>query len=392
MAIGVRGEEPRGSSPSRAKKNDSRTAPIRSDGGDDGTAASKSKSSEARARPPPRGVVVTSPNSAAVFDDDDDTRYVRAKEKLARHRVDVSCLAEEVRSVMMTTKGGSRAAVAAAAADDDDGDGIDALARIAYERGLAHARLRRVAWPRLLGIDAEVPGNIDAAALDSAASRSHRDSRVVECDVERSLWAFTRGWSDERRDAKRGELRRVINSSVCAHEHALPGVVSYYQGYHDVAGVLVMVFADDDDDADDCNDGVGGVGRGGVSGGGGGGGRGGDSANEIITTRTRNGGDDYCNAAAAPRWATLMATATLERMALFHLRDCTRPTLKPVQDALDLVMVLLRRVDSGQGGGDSKTSKSLIDLIDESHPTPHAYKHTVCRARKVYDMTCMHTR
>ena len=73
---------------------------------------------------------------------------------------------------------------------------------------------------------------IDGEALAVAAAREHRDSHVVECDVERSLWAFTMGWSDERRDAKRGELRRVINGSVCAHDAALPAGAFYSHNHN----------------------------------------------------------------------------------------------------------------------------------------------------------------
>lgn len=127
----------------------------------------------------------------------------------------------------------------ASMSDDEDDDGtrrqsegaedIAALAMFALKNGLDdHGPCaRRLAWPKLLGIDV---GRIDTDSFAAAATRSHRDSHVVDADVERSLWAFTAGWSAERRDAKRRELRRVIDASVCAHEVALPGVVSYYQG------------------------------------------------------------------------------------------------------------------------------------------------------------------
>lgn len=131
--------------------------------------------------------------------------------KLAAHQENVASVTEAVRA-------------STAGAPDD----ADALARIALTRGFVDGQLRKLAWPKLLGIDAN-DGGIDDDAYAYAATRPHRDSHVVECDVERSLWAFTMGWSDERREEKRRELRRVINASVCVHDAALPGIVSYYQ-------------------------------------------------------------------------------------------------------------------------------------------------------------------
>lgn len=56
-------------------------------------------------------------------------------------------------------------------------------------------------------------------------------------DVERSLWAFTDGWSDEARGEKRRELARVLTATVANSG----GRACYYQGLHDVASVLLMV-------------------------------------------------------------------------------------------------------------------------------------------------------
>ena len=53
-----------------------------------------------------------------------------------------------------------------------------------------------------------------SSSSSSSSSSLHRDSAVVDVDVERSLWAFTRGWSEGARAAARAALRRVINASV----------------------------------------------------------------------------------------------------------------------------------------------------------------------------------
>ena len=165
----------------------------------------------------------------------------------------------------------------------DDAWRTGALARLAATRGLADASARRLAWPRLLGID--LP-SIDHDAYDAALSRAHPDASVVDADVARSLWPFTDGWSDRDRAARRDALRRVIHAAVCAHESHAPRLVSYYQGFHDVASVIALVLDDE-----------------------------------------------------------RVARAACERLALFHLRDCTRPTLQPALDALELIPPLLREVD-----------------------------------------------
>lgn len=49
--------------------------------------------------------------------------------------------------------------------------------------------------------------------------------QVVKVDVERSLWAYTVGWSDEQRDEKRAALRRLLTAVVTRSD----GSVHYYQ-------------------------------------------------------------------------------------------------------------------------------------------------------------------
>ena len=164
-----------------------------------------------------------------------------------------------------------------------------ALARVAATRGLVAAPLRARAWPRLLGVD--VDDGLDRAAFDDAAAPEfvaarHRDARVVDADVARSLWPYTSSWTEAEREAKRRELRFVLDAAVLAHERTLPGLVSYYQGLGDVAEIFLLV----------CED---------------------------------------------PH----VAAACVERLALFHLRDQTRPTLGSTLDALALVEPLLEAAD-----------------------------------------------
>ncbi len=97
---------------------------------------------------------------------------------------------------------------------------------------------------------------------DGHKAGKHRDSSVVDVDVQRSLWAWTEGWwqtsaqhcmfpfgfslnlaagwSDAQREEKRQELRFVLDATVCAQG----GTIFYYQGLHDVASVLLLVMGD----------------------------------------------------------------------------------------------------------------------------------------------------
>ena len=100
--------------------------------------------------------------------------------------------------------------------------------------------------------------------FDDHKAGRHRDSSVVEVDVQRSLWSFSEGearhnlqhraaltslinfvwylegWSDDQRDLKRKELRHVLDAAVCSHY----GAVFYYQGLHDIASVLLFVMGE----------------------------------------------------------------------------------------------------------------------------------------------------
>ena len=191
-------------------------------------------------------------------------------------------------------------------------------------RGLGNNALRARAWPLLLGSSA---GAGDGAALGALADAPHRDASTVDCDVQRSLWAFTEGaswvlvggaaggtpralahhpphpahcppptarpptrapgWPDGRRDAARVSLRRALNAAVASSG----GRVHYYQGLHDVASVLLLV----------------------------------------------------CGEVGAFR--------LLRQLAACQLRDCTRPTLDAALETLGLLMPILAQAGGWWGGG-----------------------------------------
>ncbi|PSC72783.1 TBC1 domain family member 20 [Micractinium conductrix] len=110
------------------------------------------------------------------------------------------------------------------------------LRRVVAIRGLVNDGLRSRVWPLLLGVG-EAAAPDEAARFAALAGSTHKDSHVVECDMARSLWSYTEGWSEEGRAAKRAALRRVIDAAVGSNTSG----IFYYQGLHDIAAVLLFV-------------------------------------------------------------------------------------------------------------------------------------------------------
>ena len=152
------------------------------------------------------------------------------------------------------------------------------LRKLAAIRGLVSHGLRSRAWPLLLGVHDQSHDERDYVARRETP---HKDSHVVECDMVRSLWNWTEGWSDEERDKKRAALKRVLDATIAGNA----GDLHYYQGLHDVAAVLLFV----------------------------------------------------CGEAPAYRM--------LSRLAQCNLRDCTRPKLDAAIEALTLLYPILRVAD-----------------------------------------------
>lgn len=63
-------------------------------------------------------------------------------------------------------------------------------ARLAAASALC-LQLRARVWPVLLAVEA--PLAREAATFAARAAAGHKDSHVVACDMERSLWSFTEG-------------------------------------------------------------------------------------------------------------------------------------------------------------------------------------------------------
>lgn len=152
------------------------------------------------------------------------------------------------------------------------------MRKLAAIRGLVTHALRSRAWPLLLGVQDQSHDERDYVARREMI---HKDSHVVECDMLRSLWSWTEGWTDEERDKKRAALKRILDATIAGNA----GDLHYYQGLHDVAAVLLFV----------------------------------------------------CGEAPAYRM--------LSRLAQCHLRDCTRPKLEAAIEALSLLYPILSVAD-----------------------------------------------
>ena len=158
---------------------------------------------------------------------------------------------------------------------------VTSLRKLAAIRGLVNANLRKRAWPFMLGTKTTDVHGTRRGEYQLKHTMSHKDDAVVNADMERSLWKYTKDWTDEERDRERQALKRIVNATVEGNEEG----IFYYQGLHDVASVLLFV----------CGEGA--------------------------------------------------AHSMLARLAHCHLRDCTRSTIQPAISTLKLLYPILYHAD-----------------------------------------------
>eukprot|EP00696_Hemimastix_kukwesjijk_P005978 gnl/Hemi2/17587_TR5801_c0_g1_i1.p1 gnl/Hemi2/17587_TR5801_c0_g1~~gnl/Hemi2/17587_TR5801_c0_g1_i1.p1 ORF type:complete len:474 (-),score=114.38 gnl/Hemi2/17587_TR5801_c0_g1_i1:174-1595(-) len=144
--------------------------------------------------------------------------------------------------------------------------------------GLQSSAERCRLWPMLLGLDLATV-NYEPP---SPTAKRHKDYEQIECDIGRSVWRFTQQSSDlrGRLEDYRAQLSRVLHTIFTRHSD-----LNYYQGFHDVCSVFLLV-----------------------------------------------GGEKF-------------AFALGERVALYHLRSCLRSTFEEVTQVLDLVFPLVELCD-----------------------------------------------
>ncbi|KAF5025462.1 hypothetical protein F66182_2438 [Fusarium sp. NRRL 66182] len=122
---------------------------------------------------------------------------------------------------------------------------------ITHLRALAEApggflsdTLRRQAWPILLGLNGPFDSNQEDAAsnqdipIDWKELPRHRDEDQVQLDVNRSFIYYPNNLSDAELNHRKSELSSLITEVLRRHPY-----LCYFQGYHDISQVLLLVLA-----------------------------------------------------------------------------------------------------------------------------------------------------
>jgi hypothetical protein len=142
-------------------------------------------------------------------DDDDPDDFRRRREET---RAFVSYILDGADAACVPSNSSSSSSSSSTSSE------VSSLASFARARGLVSSATRRRAWPLLCGI---TPASVvDAKAFERAAERG----------------------DDVTREGKRARLAEVLRGAVGAHDwESAPHHARYYQGLHDVAGVLLLV-------------------------------------------------------------------------------------------------------------------------------------------------------
>ncbi|KAF1361558.1 GTPase-activating protein gyp10 [Lizonia empirigonia] len=119
----------------------------------------------------------------------------------------------------------------------DEGD-VDALVELsASTHGLVSDKLRRTAWPMLLGrATADADADADTEKTCWQDLPAHREEGQVALDVNRAFVYYPKCASEKELDRRKGELSNVILEVLRKHP-----ALSYFQGYHDIVQVFYLV-------------------------------------------------------------------------------------------------------------------------------------------------------
>ena len=73
-------------------------------------------------------------------------------------------------------------------------------------------------------------------------SQVHRDASQLRCDIDRSFWSLdcAKHWSKKRMARKRAALSDIITAVLVRNPK-----LHYFQGFHDIVSVLMLVLNDD---------------------------------------------------------------------------------------------------------------------------------------------------
>ncbi|KAF2668792.1 hypothetical protein BT63DRAFT_285480 [Microthyrium microscopicum] len=106
--------------------------------------------------------------------------------------------------------------------------------------GLLNDDLRKAAWPILLGSRSSNESEFDEVGAEVGGEwkslPAHKDEAQVGLDVDRSFVYYPNDSSSLPLDTLRGQLSTLILSVLRTHPS-----LSYFQGYHDIAQVLLLV-------------------------------------------------------------------------------------------------------------------------------------------------------
>ncbi|KAF2763706.1 hypothetical protein EJ03DRAFT_303334 [Teratosphaeria nubilosa] len=103
----------------------------------------------------------------------------------------------------------------------------------ASEGGLIEDELRRTAWPILIGCH---PRQRTIETVSWKELARHHDEHQVGLDVNRSFIYYPEDEAESRKDARKVELSNVITEVLRRHP-----LLHYFQGYHDIVQVLLLV-------------------------------------------------------------------------------------------------------------------------------------------------------
>lgn len=117
---------------------------------------------------------------------------------------------------------------------NDDLDALIALA--ASSNGFVEDKLRRTAWPILLGSSNAPSGT----KVPWTSLPPHRDEEQVKLDVNRSFVYYPNNESDKQLEWRKQELSDVITEVLRRYP-----ALCYFQGYHDIVQVILLVLGSD---------------------------------------------------------------------------------------------------------------------------------------------------
>ncbi|KAI1272568.1 rab-GTPase-TBC domain-containing protein [Xylaria sp. FL0933] len=103
--------------------------------------------------------------------------------------------------------------------------------------GFLSDQLRSQAWPILLGFDADVTSDSSSEISSSWEHLPrHRDEEQVKLDVDRSFVYYPNDTSQAQLEEKKSELSDLITQVLRQQPY-----LCYFQGYHDICQVLLLV-------------------------------------------------------------------------------------------------------------------------------------------------------